>query len=259
MAENKIITDAYVSAVQVWKRDRRAVPPGCEPAGGEALSVWVEGVPGPQGSKRAFGAGRPGGKIRMVEMSKKVGPWRNAVKAAWLEWTRAQPLGTFVRFHRAPVVVKLVFVMPRPQAQRKATKPMVERPDLDKLIRSTLDAIGMAGVWVDDSQVITVHAHKRRAEIGESTGVMIHIEPVTADPHPDFRVRAVLGAHECDAHGVHPHRGMRCLDCPECVLTTAGPGQEYYRAPDGSVAVRNRVPMIPFSASLPPVSSNDVG
>jgi len=192
MADNKI-NNRFVD----WSEAHRlTVPPGCEPAGGEALSVWAGGVPGPQGSKRAFGAGRPGGKIRMVEMSKKVGPWRDAVKAAFKARAHRGVVATATGTPPGwpllgPVVVKLVFVMPRPQSQRKATKPMVERPDLDKLIRSTLDAIGMAGVWADDSQVITVHAHKRRAEVGEDTGAMIHIEPVTDVPvvdHNQFQI-----------------------------------------------------------------------
>jgi hypothetical protein len=65
----------------------------------------------------------------------------------------------------------------------------VKRPDLDKLVRAVFDAIGSAGVWADDSQVVTVHAHKRLAKLGETTGVMIHIEPaehyaVTHDARP---------------------------------------------------------------------------
>ena len=79
------------------------------------------------------GSKRHVGGGRLVESSKKVKPWRRAVNAA---------------------------------------PPMVQRPDLDKLIRSTLDGLTGA-VFVDDSQVVAVHASKRRAEAWEITGVEV--------------------------------------------------------------------------------------
>jgi crossover junction endodeoxyribonuclease RusA len=227
MAENKIKDLPPIDWDATHRYGTGSVPPGCEPVGGEALSVWVAGEPAPQGSKRAFGAGRPGGKIRMVEMSKKVGPWRDAVKAAFKARGHRGVVATATGLPPGwpllgPVVVKLVFVMPRPQAQRKATKPMVERPDLDKLIRSTLDAIGMAGVWSDDSQVITVHAHKRRAEIGEDTGAMIHIEPVPADLVDSFSPRAKVRSGTCRCgHFAGSHLATRCYS-PGCLCSGYG-------------------------------------
>jgi crossover junction endodeoxyribonuclease RusA len=175
MAENKINTEwtkparIYPDAVAL------TVPPGCQPAGPGALSVWVAGRPAPQGSKRYLG--RSGGRGVMVESSKAVAPWRADVRDAF-----TLGIGPDARQWAgvAPVVVKLVFVMPRPTSTPKRRTPAaVKRPDLDKLVRAVFDAIGSAGVWADDSQVVTVHAHKRLAELGETTGVMIHIEPVT--------------------------------------------------------------------------------
>jgi len=129
----------------------------------------VAGRPAPQGSKRHVGRGV------MIESSKAVKPWREDIRQAFLSVTPAEfqmldgGLG---------LVVKLVFVMPRPTATPKSRTPAaVKRPDLDKLVRAVFDAIGSAGVWADDSQAVTVHAHKRLAELGETTGVMIHIEP----------------------------------------------------------------------------------
>ena len=182
MAENKINNLRQPNAGFERTDLRAMVPPGCESAGPGVISAWVAGVPAPQGSKRALGAGRPGGRIRMVESSKRVAPWRTDVREAFLTghtdlhavcWQdRQDSLG--------PLVVKIVFVMPRPKATPKtrATPPAVKKPDLDKLVRAVLDALTSAGVYADDSQVVTVHAHKRLAELGEPTGAMIHIEPV---------------------------------------------------------------------------------
>lgn len=166
----------------------QGVPPGCEPAGPGALSVWVAGKPAPQGSKRGYARRGQGGKLHVsiVEQVKAVAPWRADVRAALEDHGRDNPLGPLA----GPVVVKLVFVMPRPASTpKKRTPAAVKRPDLDKLVRAVFDAIGSAGVWADDSQVVTVHAHKRLAELGETMGCMIHIEPaehyaVTHDARP---------------------------------------------------------------------------
>ena len=38
------------------------------------------------------------------------------------------------------------------------------KPDIDKLLRSTLDALGEAGLWADDSQVVHVQSSKDYAD-----------------------------------------------------------------------------------------------
>lgn len=173
MRENEINFEELENYSRTYA-SRMTVPAGCEPAGPGAISAWVAGAPAPQGSKRAL---RAGSRITMIESSKRVKPWRKAVREAF-EAVRDE-LGVEL-FPVGPVVVKIVFVMHRPQAtaRRKPTPAHTKRPDLDKLIRSTFDAIGEARVWADDSQVVTVHAHKRISELGEPTGAMIHVEPV---------------------------------------------------------------------------------
>ena len=48
--------------------------------GAPAVQLRVLGTPGPQGSKKA--TGRMGERVRLVESSKKVKPWRAQVTAA---------------------------------------------------------------------------------------------------------------------------------------------------------------------------------
>jgi len=186
MAESKINIDGVETAVlDMGQPLRKIVPPGCEPAGPGAISVWVAGVPAPQGSKRALGAGRPGGKIRMVEMSKTLPGWRADVRHAFKDCDPHSFTGTR---GPEPVVVKIVFVLPRTKAMRNrpsADSPMVQKPDVDKLGRAVLDALKSAGVYADDSQVVTLLMHKRRAEPGEPTGAMIHVERVGGAPVVD--------------------------------------------------------------------------
>lgn len=122
----------------------------------ELLDIDVHGTPAPQGSKRHVGRGI------MVESSKKVKPWREAVKAAVL-LTSDQPQPPA----DGPVTVDISFRLARPashygtgrNAERlRPTAPQrpTTKPDLDKLIRSTLDALKDVGVYRDDSQVVTI-------------------------------------------------------------------------------------------------------
>lgn len=134
------------------------------------LSVFVPGHPAPQGSKRHVGGGV------MVESSKKVKPWRSDVRSMLLDG-EGNPRA---RFDDA-VHVHLEFIMPRPvSAPKRSTPPAIKKPDLDKLTRAVFDAIGSAGVWRDDSQVVGAIVAKRIAEIGETPGCHVTVSPAIA-------------------------------------------------------------------------------
>lgn len=144
----------------------------------QEIRVFVAGVPAPQGSKSFKGTFRDKktGALRgiMVESSKKVAPWRADVRAALID-KDGQPIG---RFPDGPVRVSAVFVVTRPKStpKRRQTPPAVKKPDGDKLLRSTLDAIKSAGVYTDDSQVTAWPGVKRLAEIDEPTGCYLIID-----------------------------------------------------------------------------------
>lgn len=130
------------------------------------MRFFVPGHPAPQGSKQAFVRGK---RAVLVEVSKRVKPWREAVQDAAVTHG-CQPLD-------GPVSVKLTFLMPRPKAMpKKANLTMTQKPDSDKLARAVLDAL--TGVcFDDDSQVTRLLVVKRRAGTAEEPGVMIHVEP----------------------------------------------------------------------------------
>lgn len=137
----------------------RLVPPDPAPD----LHVVVFGLPGPQGSKTAMpiyeGSGtsrRWTGRTRVFESSKKVTPWRDAVRGgvdAWIQneavdWT---PLD-------GSLTASMVFSLPRPRKTRFDCPEYVGRPagppDLSKLLRATEDAITQAKGWRDDARVV---------------------------------------------------------------------------------------------------------
>lgn len=67
--------------------------------------------------------------------------------------------------------------MPRPKALRdRLAPPMVQAPDLDKLVRAVGDAL--TGItYTDDRQITHITASKRRANPGEDTGARVKIAP----------------------------------------------------------------------------------
>jgi crossover junction endodeoxyribonuclease RusA len=127
------------------------------------VQFFVPGVPAPQGSKRHVGNGR------MVESSKKVAPWRHAVIQ------KVQELDLVLGLI-GPLEVTVSFLLPAPKTLKRQW-PSV-RPDLDKLLRSTFDALTISGLWIDDSQVIALMANKKYGR-DQQTGAFIRIQLLT--------------------------------------------------------------------------------
>jgi crossover junction endodeoxyribonuclease RusA len=151
------------------------------------LGVTVYGVPAPQGSKRAI-RNQHTGRIQQVESSAKVAPWRADVRQAVLDASNGS--GPTLR----PVTVRVDFVLPRPKGHYRtgryagmlrdsAPAHPAGKPDLDKLVRAVLDAIGSTGaVWHDDSQVIDIEAGKHYPSVTtlDRPGAIIHISEVVS-------------------------------------------------------------------------------
>jgi Holliday junction resolvase RusA-like endonuclease len=139
------------------------------------ITLQVYGEPAPQGSKSVS---RHGG---VYEKSRKVKPWREAIRAAALAG-RVEPLG-------GPASVRITFLLPRPQGHYRtgrnagqlrdsAPKYPATRPDLDKLARSTLDGLMLAGLYHDDGQVVRLYVAKGYAEQGSGPGALIEIDGI---------------------------------------------------------------------------------
>ena len=121
------------------------------------VSFNVHGTPAPQGSKSR---GRNGG---LYESSAAVKPWRAAVAGAWRRHHGARRL-------LGAVEIEVTFYVRRPAGHYRpdgTLKPSARPwpsviPDLDKYVRSTLDALGKdTRAIADDSRVVTLTARKR--------------------------------------------------------------------------------------------------
>jgi Holliday junction resolvase RusA-like endonuclease len=115
----------------------------------------VHGTPAPQGSKRPVRLGKgANARIGMVESSDKVKPWRAAVRAA------AMTAFAYGEPFTGPVAVTLNFRLARPASAYKRITHPGKFPDLDKLVRSTLDGLKEGGAYLDDGQVTGIAASK---------------------------------------------------------------------------------------------------
>ncbi len=141
------------------------------------MTITVFGIPGPQGSKRYVGTSKSGRGI-MIESSKKVPIWREAVKYAVIE---GRPMNRATL--DGPLSVRMTFTLPKPKSAPKTRVTFPDKkPDLSKLVRSTEDALVEIGAIEDDARIVETFSAKRFPNEGEdalcSPGVVIRIQQV---------------------------------------------------------------------------------
>ena len=136
------------------------------------MRFTVYGTPAPQGSKTAV---QRGGRAILIEGSSSAGrakhrAWRQAVTADALA-ARGPDRTCF----DGPVHVTLEYAMRKPASKPKRLAWCPVKPDLDKLIRATLDGLADAGVVPHDQRVVSVLARKRYAPDNGPTGCWVEI------------------------------------------------------------------------------------
>ena len=142
------------------------------------ISFDVVGTPAPQGSKTRM----PNGAIvegRSTAQRQGHAHWRSAVAAAARAAGTAQGLTAPLD---GPLVLNVKFRFTMPKSRKKAVReagiaPKTSAPDLDKLIRSTGDALKEGGLIVDDALLVWVHATK--VEVTGWTGAEITVREAT--------------------------------------------------------------------------------
>jgi hypothetical protein len=144
------------------------------------LAIRAYGRPAPQGSKEQGGAGQ------LLESSTYLPAWRQAVKVAAFEAYRRYGIPPeqlpLIPAGRAVVIERLHFYVYPEQCRAEGTDEPLGAPDLDKLLRATLDPLGggksrTARVFADDSQVVGVRdLWKYRACAEHPPGAIILIE-----------------------------------------------------------------------------------
>jgi crossover junction endodeoxyribonuclease RusA len=115
------------------------------------------------------------GHAILVESSKNVKPWRQAVSAAAIEAMGGVGLGI-----AGPVKVMMDFTLPKPKSAPKTRRTYpATKPDLSKLVRATEDALVDAGAIDDDARIVQLLATKFYPNEGEGSlavpGVVITV------------------------------------------------------------------------------------
>ena len=144
----------------------------------DVITFDVRGTPRPQGSMRLHKLPNGGTAARYPAA---VYEWRAIVQQAAAD----------AMLGRAPILgavqLGLGFDLPRPlghfgtgrnagSIRPSAAQYPTVAPDLDKLCRCVADALTDAGVWKDDSQVVTLVAAKRYIDM--RPGVKITVTPL---------------------------------------------------------------------------------
>lgn len=159
-----------------------AIDPVTHSVKASCLRIVAIGTPRPQGSKKAFYNAKLGRALIVNDNDAKLRTWRQDVVAAGVAALKAG--GKAVHFPQTAIDVVITFMMPRPKGHWRtgrnahllrldAPRRPTTKPDIDKLSRSTLDALRDAGVYVDDSQVVGLNARKVWAS--ERVGAVIDV------------------------------------------------------------------------------------
>lgn len=140
-----------------------------------SYTVWVSGIPVPQGSMRGFVVGK---RAVLTSDNAKLRPWRDSVVAAVRE--QVDRVGLI----EGPVEVRLEFYFIRPSSHYGTkgllpSAPTVKatKPDADKLARGVLDALVVARAIEDDARVWSLCVDKLYAAEPAEPGCWITVRP----------------------------------------------------------------------------------
>lgn len=136
------------------------------------LVFTVYGVPIPKGSMRAF---VPKGWARpiLTDSNRNLKQWQTLVAEGANHALAALPDAELLT---DGVRLTCAFHLPRPKSLPKKVTAHIKKPDLDKCVRSILDALTKVA-WQDDAQVCQFVIEKVYAKEGHPPHVTIQVEP----------------------------------------------------------------------------------
>mgnify|MGYP000706368365 CR=1 FL=1 len=134
-----------------------------------SFHIWIAGKATPQGSKKGFVINN---RAVLVDASEGNKAWRKHVS------DRIREHADYIRYS-GPVHVTVVFYMKKAKSNR--TQFMMQKPDIDKLCRSVLDAITDSEMIEDDSRVTSLTAYKHWETDDMPPGVYIRIHQKQPD------------------------------------------------------------------------------
>lgn len=148
------------------------------------VQFTVFGKPAPKGSYRTVRVrSKKTGRMtnRFIPMSKNEHPWRQAI----VNTIRALNIRDKPTVGQ-PISIAVVFYLQRPKSISVKVRPYpTEKPDIDKLCRSTFDGLTDSGLIPDDKYIVDASPHKRYCVNPQSQGATIVVtwgdQPYTPD------------------------------------------------------------------------------
>lgn len=163
------------------------------------LRIRAFGRPAPQGSHEV------GANGHVMHASPYLAAWRQQVKIAVFEAYRAAGLGAadLPLYPSGAVHVRaMTLIVDDAQCRAAGTDEPVGRPDLDKLLRATIDGLGDARLFVDDAQVLKVYElSKTRSSPGMPPGALIIVSNRPPTQGESMTKRYELALMEIDESG----------------------------------------------------------
>lgn len=133
-------------------------------------SLAVVGKPAPQPRPRAYVLN---GHARVYNPTSS-SAWKSAIAATF---ARERPPA----IESGAVKVQIMFLFSRPKSGPNRTAyHHVGRPDIDNVLKATLDSLTACGAWHDDAQIADVRAMKLYTDGDRPPGALIQIYRVTA-------------------------------------------------------------------------------
>lgn len=147
------------------------------------MEFTVPGLPMPKGSMSAVVRGKRAFLIPGMNRKRKDGTmsdgrerylaWIRGVKSAAVDYRalkHVQPID-------GPILLAVIFYLPRPKSTPKRVKFPATKPDLDKLTRAIGDCLNKI-LYVEDSRIVDCCNRKRFAEPGEPARAVIFLAQV---------------------------------------------------------------------------------
>lgn len=121
-----------------------------------------------------YGSPVPQGRPRFFRRGNHVGTYDPAKSKDWKSEVKWQAIEQKVKIQDGPLSLSLRFILPRPKSLPRKVEHHVKKPDVDNLVKCTLD--GLKGIcYQDDSQVVVLVASKH---YGKTPCVEVKIMPV---------------------------------------------------------------------------------
>lgn len=123
---------------------------------------------------RPIGTPKPQPRVKAFSRGGHAGVYTPTTAQGWKEIVMQEAASLAGQQIEGPIALGISFILPRPKAHKKETF-VATKPDLDNLLKATMDALTDRVVWRDDAQIAEVHVSKAYESTDALPGAVIEI------------------------------------------------------------------------------------